>query len=78
MKLSSGQISLLRYALSHEAIMIRSTAYDKTFWDSIPNASPNTFYSLVKKGLMRVEGRHFYFITEEGRAEICRKGYHGE
>ena len=74
MKLTKGQIAVLRYCCEHEAVMILNTAGNsfrsRTFWEGLPGAGPATFHSLVRRGLLRVENRHFHFITSEGREAL--------
>jgi hypothetical protein len=68
MKLSAGQLAVLRHVAQNPATCILETAgYTSRsidFWASLKGASPNSFHSLVKRGLLRVEQDIFHYITE--------------
>lgn len=71
-KLSKGQVAVLRHVQANPATMIAAMwkNQDHQFWGKLPGASPSTFHSLVRRGLLRVENRDFHYITEEGKAAL--------
>lgn len=71
MKLNEAQIKALKHLSTHPATVMWETAgysfKSINFWEELRPAKIQSFRSLVKRGLARIEGEVFYFITEEGK-----------
>ncbi len=72
MKLSRGQQAVLDHcrketAAGRPVLVLEhsgSTFAGREFWNNLPGASPSTFHSLVKRGLLIIENNHFYYFNE--------------